>query len=610
MRPASLGERQAHLHLRRYRLRPVNVNKVAFFLVAALVISLTSPIHAQEITPAITDAAPYALSAASFLGDAGNTDRIRGARIQADGTLVLAANLTSAPAGVTPLLLNGATASSAGAILRMTPDGKTILSLTRVGAQIEDLAIDDTGNLYAALWADGVVKLDPTATQVLWSRRPASGKVMRIDAGGAGHAVALVTSANDPEADAPGAGTVETYAPDGSQISSVVGKSNTLDVCLHPPSQTAVLIGWRQANVSGAPVQIAYLQGRGYDGAAKYTTYDWSTDAASDRFINRPENNMADTRGYRCAIGGDGKLYAAFEAAGGNHIFRYSPFDIAARVSITGGDQWHAFFNTRAEHKTFFARYDAATGAYLAGQQLLTRLSSGAGNTLRVRRGAIDADALGRVYIGGESAWGLPMPPHPAYTPKPGETTFNHLAANAGAYLGGAWFVVMSADLKTRLYVTRLTTGGNTDALDARVIAGDLANIAFAGRTTNLTETYALNAVQPAGSGAQEGWFGVIAPAASAVTACFSMTPSFGPPPLTVAFDASASTTLTGTITNYAWAFGDGALGSGVQVTHTYASAGVFTVVMTVTNNVGQSASATQTLVVGGQRVLMPVIVR
>jgi PKD repeat protein len=88
------------------------------------------------------------------------------------------------------------------------------------------------------------------------------------------------------------------------------------------------------------------------------------------------------------------------------------------------------------------------------------------------------------------------------------------------------------------------------------------------------------------------------------------MTPSFGPPPLTVAFDASASTTLTGTITNYAWAFGDGALGSGVQVTHTYASAGVFTVVMTVTNNVGQSASATQTLVVGGQRVLMPVIVR
>jgi hypothetical protein len=586
----------------------VNVNKIALFLVVALVINITSPTHAQDI--ATTDTSPYALSTASFIGDSGNTDRVRGARIQADGTIVLAANLTSEPAGVTPLLLNSATAASAGAIVRLTPNGKTALSLTRVGAQIEDLSLDDAGNIYAALWADGAVKLDPAATQVLWSKKPAAGTVMRIDAGGAGHAVALITTANDPEADAPGAGTIETYAPDGSQISSVAGKSNTLDVCLHAPSLTAVLIGWRQASASGAPVQIAYLQGRGYDGAAKYTAYDWSTDPASDRFINRPENNMADTRGYRCAIGGDGKLYAAFEAAGGNHIFRYSPFDITAKVSIVGGDQWHAFFNTRAEHKTFFARYDAASGAYLAGQQLLARLSSGAGNTLRVRRGAIAADALGRVYIGGESAWGLPMPPHPAYTPKPGETTFNHLAANAGAYLGGAWLVVTSADLKTRLYVTRLTTGGNTDALDARVIAGDQANIVFAGRTTNLTETYSLNAVQPAGSGAQEGWFGVIAPAAGAVTVRFSMAPSFGPPPLAVAFDASASTTLTGTVTTYAWDFGDGALSSGAQVTHTYTSAGIFTVAMTATTSAGQIGSVTQSLIVGGQRVMMPVVVR
>ena len=93
-------------------------------------------------------------------------------------------------------------------------------------------------------------------------------------------------------------------------------------------------------------------------GEAKWTDYDWSTDPASDRFLNKPENNMADMRAYRCARGEDGKLYVAFEAAGGNHAARYHPRDIMRKTAMAGGDKYHQFFNSGAEHKTLFGRYD------------------------------------------------------------------------------------------------------------------------------------------------------------------------------------------------------------------------------------------------------------
>lgn len=58
---------------------------------------------------------------------------------------------------------------------------------------------------------------------------------------------------------------------------------------------------------------------------------------------------------------------------------------------------------------------------------------------------------------------------------------------------------------------------------------------------------------------------------------------------LSVAFDASTSTAPSGrTITGYEWNFGDGtAVGSGRQVSHTYAAAGAYTVTLTVTDSAG-----------------------
>ncbi len=52
-----------------------------------------------------------------------------------------------------------------------------------------------------------------------------------------------------------------------------------------------------------------------------------------------------------------------------------------------------------------------------------------------------------------------------------------------------------------------------------------------------------------------------------------------------VFFDGSGSNDIAGQIVSYSWDFGDGTSASGVEVTHKYASEGIFTVRLTVSNN-------------------------
>ena len=81
-------------------------------------------------------------------------------------------------------------------------------------------------------------------------------------------------------------------------------------------------------------------------------------------------------------------------------------------------------------------------------------------------------------------------------------------------------------------------------------------------------------------------------------TASFTATPVSGQAPLTVAFDASASIDADGSITSYSWNFGDGSSGTGVTASRTYAAAGTFTTVLTVTDNRGATGRATRILTV------------
>lgn len=65
-----------------------------------------------------------------------------------------------------------------------------------------------------------------------------------------------------------------------------------------------------------------------------------------------------------------------------------------------------------------------------------------------------------------------------------------------------------------------------------------------------------------------------------------------------IAFDGSASSDPDGTINDYAWTFGDGAVGAGIRPTHVYSNAGTYTVTLTVTDDGGKKATASTTVTV------------
>ena len=69
---------------------------------------------------------------------------------------------------------------------------------------------------------------------------------------------------------------------------------------------------------------------------------------------------------------------------------------------------------------------------------------------------------------------------------------------------------------------------------------------------------------------------------------------------LVCSVDATTSGDPDGSITSYAWQWGDGTSGSGATTTHTYADAGTFPVTLTVTDDGGARASATRSVTVQG----------
>jgi RHS repeat-associated protein len=81
-----------------------------------------------------------------------------------------------------------------------------------------------------------------------------------------------------------------------------------------------------------------------------------------------------------------------------------------------------------------------------------------------------------------------------------------------------------------------------------------------------------------------------------APTAGFTATPVSGQVPVTVAFNASASSDPDGDSLTYAWSFGDGANGTGVTTNHPYAVAGSYTASLTVSDGRGGTHTVQQNL--------------
>jgi Bacterial Ig domain len=433
-------------------------------------------------------------SAASILGTSLN-DEIRGAVIQKNGTIILAANVGEMP-DYEQVLLNGATNSTQGSLIRLASDGRSVLSITRFTDKVVDIARDSSDNLYVAAGAGGYFKLNPMTDAIIWNKTLTK-LVHRVDAGQFGNSVILTSSTTNFDINTLTDVTCYIYDKDGNQLATTGGASQyTPDVAIDDASQTVIILGFKNFNTFDSPtgtqtlpVYVPVVRGLNYDGTTKYVGYNWGSDRTQPDWLNRSANNMADVRTSRAAIGQDGKLYITFEVFGGNHVLRYSPFDIMTTVPIVGGDFYFNFSNTGTETKTFVGRYEPATGNYILGQQFTARLITPPyrGNTIFARNGNVAADSTGRVYLTGKSASGLPQ-------------TIDY---QPGEYTGGAYVLVLSPNLATREVCVRLTNG------EGRFVAVQNQNRwIYGGNTTN--PSYLAHPIQPSQNLLSEGFWGVI----------------------------------------------------------------------------------------------------
>ncbi|MEM2129752.1 MAG: PKD domain-containing protein, partial [Candidatus Bathyarchaeia archaeon] len=112
--------------------------------------------------------------------------------------------------------------------------------------------------------------------------------------------------------------------------------------------------------------------------------------------------------------------------------------------------------------------------------------------------------------------------------------------------------------------------------VDVAVAAGEMVTVKIVTSEGMFTELKAINQGQ-----------GTSGPLNIVPTAAFTWTANG----LTVTFDASGSSDPDGSIVSYAWDFGDGTFGTGVNPTRAYAAAGTYTVRLTVTDNGGATDS-------------------
>ncbi|HEU4324716.1 MAG TPA: hypothetical protein VFS21_16345 [Roseiflexaceae bacterium] len=368
------------------------------------------------------------VSTATFLGGSG-ADAGAAVDVAPDGAVVLGGSFPSFtfPGVLTPTVVAGATS---GAVLRLERGGGAILSATRIGAEVRDLEVSAAG-LIAVCGDFGVATLPASGGTPLWSEgaRP----VARCAIGPDGTVAALAGT------------TVSVYSAAGQQRGSwSLGVSAASDIALDPASGTVVVTGYKQDDGGNcAQLQITFLRGYSPSGQLAWASYDW------DKSQVGAANVCADTRGERVAIGRDGKLYFAGTINGGTgaSIFARDPQDLGTRLD--GGrnvvsDAYNNATNTGSVKMTWFGRYSPTTGALEQGSSLLTRLSSGRGNSIAPT--GITADEQGRVYLAGGTACCLP---------NRDRLTVGGVAV--GAYASDeAYLVMLTPDLRTRLHWTPL----------------------------------------------------------------------------------------------------------------------------------------------------------
>jgi len=161
--------------------------------------------------------------------------------------------------------------------------------------------------------------------------------------------------------------------------------------------------------------------------------------------------------------------------------------------------------------------------------------------------------------------------------------TANAVSSSVGLTANASW--TAQADVSWVANISPASGGGNATI-----------NYSVAANTTGISRTGRISIGNQTLTITQQPNSPPVA-VASIVSSSATVPPSFSTG-VAINFSGSGSSDPDGTITSYAWNFGDGSFGSGVSPSHSYTAVGTYVVTLTVTDNLGASGSDSQTLVI------------
>jgi hypothetical protein len=433
--------------------------------------------------PAFATGSDLKLCAATYLSGSGD-DTVTAVDFAPDGSVLVAGSLVGSELGLTPNLLDG---GGEGAVVRLSADGRRALSLTRIGSKVTALQISASTGRVAITGDFGVAVLDASAASIVW-KQAVSGTPSRVAIAADGTVAALAGK------------SVSVFSAEGEALTTFnVSGSQVNDIAIDSGTESVFVVGFKQDD--GAPctqLQIPFLRAYDFSGQLRWKAYDW----------NRTEvgavSECADSRGIAVALGRDGFLYYAAESHGGNTVHRREPQALSTMANVIKFDKFNDPYNMNgAAPVGFYARFEPRDGQLLVGQFSVTRLSNDKGNAARPK--SIAADEQGNVLVVGDSACCIEGA---ADKTVDGQAAF-------GAYAGGAFLLVASADFRQRLQWTSLR-GALGEGASAVAAAAGGGRMAFAiaqslneGSTTEhpLLTSQALQALP--GGGKSDGFVAV-----------------------------------------------------------------------------------------------------
>ncbi|MBX9665506.1 hypothetical protein [Novosphingobium sp.] len=403
---------------------------------------------------------------AAYVGG-GSNDALNVAQVAANCLVYTGGRITGSVPVAARRIGAATTDKSTGVLTLATPKTGQVLAAVRFGNVINDAQLQvGTGDLVVAS-DTGLAVLSPDLATTRWQQ---SGAFTRASVGPDG-TVAALTGASGKQ--------LTVYSATGAVLfTRTFTDSQVNDVAVFtgvtPEDTRFVVTGFAQRDGGGCTkLQVAWIRTYNLQNELVWKSYDWTHAQAFGR-----SSSCADTRGYRVEIGLDKKLYFAGEAAGGNSIYRYLSTNLQTNAPNAPSDAYNNPYNTGSNHITYVARLDPLTGAQSAGSFLLSRLTSGRGNTIRPR--AITADQNGAVYVGGISA---------AHIQNRANIVLN--GKKLQVYTGGdPWLLILAPDMRQRRLWIALADGGQGEVQSIGVGSGTIAVATRADRKS--TDGFAL----------------------------------------------------------------------------------------------------------------------